>query len=59
MSAHHKRYLIVRQDGAILASNASFEGAAHTASVMAGDDAIGVLDSRSMILLARFGGVVP
>ena len=57
MSRSHKRYLVVRADGAILASNASFEGAAHTASVMAGPDKIGVLDGRSMVLLARFGGV--
>ena len=52
----HRRFLVVNAHGKILASNVSFEGAAHTAYAMAGDDKIGVLDSKTMGLLARFGG---
>lgn len=52
----HKRFLIVRADGTTLGSNVSFEGAAHTAGVMAGNETIAVLDSRTALALARFGG---
>lgn len=68
-----KRYLIVRPDGITLGSNDSFEGAAHTAMIMAdtrdpedlaldeeGDafnaaDMVAVLDSKTALVLARFG----
>ena len=55
MSARPKQYLIVATDGRLLGSNVSVEGATHTALVMAGDEPLAILDSKTALVVARVG----
>ncbi len=57
MSARPKQFLIVATDGRLLGSNPTVDGAASTAFAMFWKDPIAIVDSKTLKVEVRVGGV--